>query len=126
MDDFYCCISPLPTLREFFVYTYDTRTPTVVLLHSFTIILSTKSIWLICIHSDAAIESIDIPRILSQQGGEAVYPLPRIKAIEFHPKSNLAALVFAVTCYLAFFMPYVLVENIVWNINKLSVYFDRM
>ncbi|XP_024640884.1 uncharacterized protein [Medicago truncatula] len=43
----------------------------------------------------AAIESIDIPRILSQQGGEAVYPLPRIKAIEFHPKSNLAALVFA-------------------------------
>ncbi|XP_061357442.1 uncharacterized protein LOC133301764 isoform X2 [Gastrolobium bilobum] len=43
----------------------------------------------------AAIESIDIPRILSQQGGEAVYPLPRIKALEFHPKSNLAALVFA-------------------------------
>ncbi|WJX95245.1 hypothetical protein P8452_76584 [Trifolium repens] len=43
----------------------------------------------------AAIESIDIPRILSQQGGEAVYPLPKIKAIEFHPKSNLAALVFA-------------------------------
>ncbi|XP_061341114.1 uncharacterized protein LOC133287491 isoform X2 [Gastrolobium bilobum] len=43
----------------------------------------------------AAIESIDIPRILSQQGGEAVYPLPRIKALEFHTKSNLAALVFA-------------------------------
>ncbi|KAL2333583.1 hypothetical protein Fmac_014796 [Flemingia macrophylla] len=43
----------------------------------------------------AAIESIDIPRILSQKGGEAVYPLPRIKALEFHPKSNLAALVFA-------------------------------
>ncbi|ESW27939.1 hypothetical protein PHAVU_003G245800 [Phaseolus vulgaris] len=43
----------------------------------------------------AAIESIDIPRILSQQGGETVYPLPRIKSLEFHPKSNLAALVFA-------------------------------
>ncbi|XP_054823502.1 uncharacterized protein LOC129321674 [Prosopis cineraria] len=43
----------------------------------------------------AAIESIDIPRILSQQGGEAVYPLPRIKALELHPKFNLAALVFA-------------------------------
>ncbi|RYQ80558.1 hypothetical protein Ahy_Scaffold1g106888 isoform E [Arachis hypogaea] len=43
----------------------------------------------------AAIESLDIPRILSQQGGEAVYPLPRIKTLEFHPKSNLAALVFA-------------------------------
>ncbi|QHO40579.1 hypothetical protein DS421_5g138450 [Arachis hypogaea] len=42
----------------------------------------------------AAIESLDIPRILSQQGGEAVYPLPRIKTLEFHPKSNLAALVF--------------------------------
>lgn len=43
----------------------------------------------------AAIESIDIPRILSQQGGEAVYPLPRIKAFEVHPKLNLAALLFA-------------------------------
>lgn len=41
-------------------------------------------------------ESIDIPRILSQQGGEAVYPLPRIKTLEVHPKLNLAALIFAV------------------------------
>ncbi|KAF3438926.1 hypothetical protein FNV43_RR17201 [Rhamnella rubrinervis] len=43
----------------------------------------------------AAIESIDIPRILSQQGGETVYPLPRIKGLEVHPKFNLAALLFA-------------------------------
>ncbi|XP_022741246.1 uncharacterized protein LOC111292888 isoform X2 [Durio zibethinus] len=43
----------------------------------------------------AAIESLDIPRILSQQGGEAVYPLPRIRALEVHPKLNLAALLFA-------------------------------
>lgn len=43
----------------------------------------------------AAIESIDIPRILSQQGGEAVYPLPRIKSVEVHPKLNLASLLFA-------------------------------
>lgn len=43
----------------------------------------------------AGIESIDIPRILSQQGGEAIYPLPKIKAIEVHPKLNLAALLFA-------------------------------
>ncbi|KAK9285531.1 hypothetical protein L1049_024726 [Liquidambar formosana] len=43
----------------------------------------------------AAIESIDIPRILSQQGGEAVYPLPRIKALEVHSKLNLSALLFA-------------------------------
>ncbi|CAH9060859.1 unnamed protein product [Cuscuta epithymum] len=43
----------------------------------------------------AAIESIDIPRILSQQGGEAVYPLPRVKALEVHPKFNLAVLLFA-------------------------------
>ncbi|CAN4079635.1 unnamed protein product [Withania somnifera] len=42
----------------------------------------------------AAIESIDIPRILSQQGGEAVYPLPRIRALEVHPKLNLSALLF--------------------------------
>ncbi|GMP28052.1 hypothetical protein CsSME_00003759 [Camellia sinensis var. sinensis] len=42
----------------------------------------------------AAIESLDIPRILSQQGGEAVYPLPRIKSIEVHSKFNLAALLF--------------------------------
>lgn len=44
----------------------------------------------------AAMESIDIPRILSQQGGEAVYPLPRIKTLEVHTKLNLAALIFAV------------------------------
>ncbi|KAK0603672.1 hypothetical protein LWI29_007382 [Acer saccharum] len=43
----------------------------------------------------ASIESIDIPRILSQQGGEAVYPLPRIKALEVHPKLKLATLLFA-------------------------------
>ncbi|GER30860.1 transducin family protein [Striga asiatica] len=43
----------------------------------------------------AAIESIDIPRILSQQGGEAVYPLPRIRGLEVHPKLNLATLLFA-------------------------------
>ncbi|XP_022947177.1 uncharacterized protein LOC111451123 [Cucurbita moschata] len=43
----------------------------------------------------AVIESIDIPRILSQQGGDTVYPLPRIKALEVHPKLNLAALLFA-------------------------------
>ncbi|KAK8694745.1 hypothetical protein V6N13_072290 [Hibiscus sabdariffa] len=43
----------------------------------------------------ASIESLDIPRLLSQQGGEAVYPLPRIKAFEVHPKLNLAALLFA-------------------------------
>ncbi|XP_044485392.1 uncharacterized protein LOC123210926 [Mangifera indica] len=43
----------------------------------------------------ASIESIDIPRILSQQGGEAVYPLPRVRALEVHPKLNLAALLFA-------------------------------
>lgn len=43
----------------------------------------------------AAIEQIDIPRILSQQGGETVYPLPRIRSLEVHPKLNLAALLFA-------------------------------
>ncbi|OMP02070.1 hypothetical protein COLO4_11380 [Corchorus olitorius] len=43
----------------------------------------------------ASIESLDIPRILSQQGGEAVYPLPRIRSFEVHPKLNLAALLFA-------------------------------
>ncbi|XWS41944.1 hypothetical protein CRYUN_Cryun17cG0125700 [Craigia yunnanensis] len=43
----------------------------------------------------ASIESLDIPRILSQQGGEAVYPLPRIRTLEVHSKLNLAALLFA-------------------------------
>ncbi|XP_073037867.1 uncharacterized protein [Primulina eburnea] len=43
----------------------------------------------------AAIESMDIPRILSQQGGEAVYPLPRIRALDVHPKLNLAAVLFS-------------------------------
>lgn len=45
----------------------------------------------------AAIESIDITRILSRQDGEAVYPLPRIKSLAVHPKLNLAALLFAET-----------------------------
>lgn len=49
--------------------------------------------YLVCF---AEIEAIDIPRILSQQGGEAVYPLPRIKALEVHSKLNLAALLFSV------------------------------
>lgn len=52
--------------------------------------------FLIFIYVLAVIESIDIPRILSQQGGETVYPLPRIKALQVHPKLNLAALLFAV------------------------------
>ncbi|RZC67241.1 hypothetical protein C5167_010930 [Papaver somniferum] len=43
----------------------------------------------------AVIESIDITKILSQHGGEAVYPLPRIRNIVVHPKLNLAALLFA-------------------------------
>ncbi|XP_076883189.1 uncharacterized protein LOC143531871 [Bidens hawaiensis] len=43
----------------------------------------------------AAIEQIDIPRILSQQGGETVYPLPKIRGLEVHPKLNLATLMFA-------------------------------
>lgn len=43
----------------------------------------------------ASIESLDIPRILSQQGGEAVYPLPRIRSLEVHPKLNLSAVLFA-------------------------------
>ncbi|KAJ8625097.1 hypothetical protein MRB53_033627 [Persea americana] len=42
----------------------------------------------------AAIESVDITRILSHKEGEAVYPLPRIKCFVFHPKLNLAALLF--------------------------------
>nr|KYP66656.1 hypothetical protein KK1_012959 [Cajanus cajan] len=69
----------------------------------------------------AAIESIDIPRILSQQGGEAVYPLPRIKALEFHPKSNLVALVFAVTCNLSLFLSFLPV-NIGYMIQKIRAH----
>ncbi|XP_068636702.1 uncharacterized protein [Aristolochia californica] len=43
----------------------------------------------------AAIESLDITDILTMQGGEAVYPLPKIKGFVAHPKLNLAALIFA-------------------------------
>ena len=70
----------------------------------------------------AAIESIDIPRILSQQGGEAVYPLPRIKALELHPKLNLAALVFAVTFHIMNHTR--LASECV--ITKVCLYFDRI
>lgn len=44
----------------------------------------------------AAIENIDITKILSHQEGEAVYPVPRIRSLVVHPKLNLAALLFAV------------------------------
>ncbi|XP_057520245.1 uncharacterized protein LOC130800673 [Amaranthus tricolor] len=43
----------------------------------------------------AAIETLDIPKILSQQGGEVAYPLPRVKALEVHTKLNMATLLFA-------------------------------
>ncbi|XP_037460268.1 uncharacterized protein LOC119331201 [Triticum dicoccoides] len=42
----------------------------------------------------AAIETMDITKILTLQGGEAVYPLPRIKNLAVHPKFNLAAVIF--------------------------------
>ncbi|ONM07445.1 Transducin/WD40 repeat-like superfamily protein [Zea mays] len=43
----------------------------------------------------AAVETMDITKILTLQGGEAVYPLPRIKNLAVHPKFNLAAVIFA-------------------------------
>lgn len=43
----------------------------------------------------AAIESLDIPKILSQQGGEVTYPLPRVRSLEVHAKLNMATLLFA-------------------------------
>ncbi|XP_042389919.1 uncharacterized protein LOC121981456 [Zingiber officinale] len=43
----------------------------------------------------AAIENIDITKILSLQEGEAVYPVPRIRSLAVHPKLNLVALLFA-------------------------------
>ncbi|GLJ44307.1 hypothetical protein SUGI_0927300 [Cryptomeria japonica] len=42
----------------------------------------------------AGIESMDMGKILSQQGGETVYPLPRIKDFLLHPKLNLATVLF--------------------------------
>ncbi|KAL6861400.1 hypothetical protein ACP4OV_017100 [Aristida adscensionis] len=43
----------------------------------------------------AAVETMDITKILTLQGGEAVYPLPRIRNLTVHPKFNLAAVIFA-------------------------------
>lgn len=78
--------------------------------------------WLLSPSSySAAIESLDIPRILSQQGGEAVYPLPRIKTLEVHSKLNLAALLFIVKCahlhniYLS--LPQMSKKCIFWKFN---------
>ncbi|XP_078433538.1 transducin/WD40 repeat-like superfamily protein [Wolffia australiana] len=42
----------------------------------------------------AAVESIDIMKILSFEDGGAIHPLPRIKNLAVHPKLNLAALLF--------------------------------
>lgn len=44
----------------------------------------------------AAVESIDITKILSFDDGAAIYPLPRIRSLAVHPKLNLAALLFVV------------------------------
>jgi hypothetical protein len=44
----------------------------------------------------AAVETMDITKILTLQGGEAVYPLPRIKNLAVHPKLNMAAVIFVV------------------------------
>ncbi|KAI5057844.1 hypothetical protein GOP47_0027859 [Adiantum capillus-veneris] len=41
----------------------------------------------------AGLESFDVANILTQQGGEAVYPLPRIKELLVHPKLNVATCV---------------------------------
>lgn len=41
-------------------------------------------------------KSIDIPKILSLQDGEFIYPLPQIKNIAVHPKLNFAVLLFTV------------------------------
>lgn len=38
----------------------------------------------------AGLEAFDVANILTQQGGEAVYPLPRIKELLVHPKLNIA------------------------------------
>lgn len=43
----------------------------------------------------AGIESIDIAKILSQNGGETIYPLPRIKDLLVHPKLNLSTVLFS-------------------------------
>jgi len=51
---------------------------------------------IILLVNGAAIETMDITKILTLQGGEAVYPLPRIKNLAVHPKFNLAAVIFAV------------------------------
>jgi hypothetical protein len=51
---------------------------------------------LILLVNIAAVETMDITKILTLQGGEAVYPLPRIKNLAVHPKFNLAAVIFAV------------------------------
>lgn len=39
---------------------------------------------------------MDIPKILSLQDGEFIYPLPQIKNIAVHPNLNLAVLLFTV------------------------------
>lgn len=38
----------------------------------------------------AGLEAFDVANILTQQGGEALYPLPRIKDLLVHSKLNLA------------------------------------
>lgn len=78
-----------------FIYTLQQHVKTKV---HYGYYIFVKCINLVFFKSFVAIEQIDIPRLLSQQGGETVYPLPRIRSLEVHPKLNLAALMFAVMC----------------------------
>lgn len=61
---------------------------------------------------------------MSQQGGEAVYPLPRIKALEVHPKLSLATLLFAVSIAFSIqvFAPFSCLKN---NCLLLLTEYDR-
>ncbi|KAJ7550942.1 hypothetical protein O6H91_07G125900 [Diphasiastrum complanatum] len=43
----------------------------------------------------AGVETMDVANILTQSGGEAIYPLPRIVDLLVHPKLNLATVLFA-------------------------------
>ena len=55
-------------------------------------------------HIFAGLEVFDVANILTQQGGEAVYPLPHIKELLIHSKLNLA--ICLLTVYIIAFLKY--------------------
>ena len=84
-----------------------------------------KYLWTSLWQNLAGLEAFDVANILTQQGGEAVYPLPRIKDLLIHSKLNLA--ICLLTVYInAFWNRMIMYSSISLNWTFLLCMFSRV